>query len=294
MINLIIRQILLSPVQSARFQPWLERIHLFALARMNYGLGWTPQLSGEQPFVRSIVAPLFAQSSSKVAFDVGACAGQYTKLLAKHLPPGSHIFSFEPQISAYRQLDDLVTRDDLRCVTPFNFGFSNQARTARLYKHRDGTALASLYARKLDRFNILMDLHEEIKLETIDDFCLSRNIDLIDLLKLDVEGHEMEVLRGAQRMLSEGRIRIIQWEMGGCDIDSRAFLRDFYYLLHDDYIILRLLANGLHPIVTYKEEYEVFLTTNWCAISRKLLGSEPFRQALTRFAPLLRKLLRKR
>lgn len=294
MIKLITRKVFLPLLQSSGFQPWLERIHSLALAGMNYGLGDSPNLSGEEHFLQSIVSPLFRQSTTKVAFDVGAGEGEYTKLLVKHLPPESRILSFEPQSLAYRQLADMVLQDELDWVTPFCFGFSSQARTATLHKDQEGTVLASLYERKLDHFDISMDLREEVKLDTIDDFCLSRNIDLIDLLKLDVEGHEMEVLKGAHRMLSGGHIQIIQWEMGGCDIDSRVFFRDFYYRLHDDYIILRLLANGLHPVVSYKEEYEVFLTTNWCAISRKLLGSEPFRQALTRFAPLLSRLLRKR
>lgn len=291
MIKLITRKLILPLVRSARFQPCLARVHSVALLGMNYGQGDAPNLSGEERFVPSIVAPLFRQSNSRVAFDVGAGAGEYTKLLVKHLPPQSRILSFEPQSLAYRKLADLVIHDEMRTVTPFNFGFSNQSRTSALHKDKDGTVLASLYARNLVHCNISMTLREEVKLKTIDNFCLSQNIDLIDFLKLDVEGHEMEVLRGAQRMLSGRHIRIIQWEMGGCDIDSRVFFRDFYYLLHENYIILRLLANGLHPIASYKEEYEVFLTTNWCAISRELLGSEPFRLALTRFAPLLRRRL---
>jgi hypothetical protein len=66
-------------------------------------------------------------------------------------------------------------------------------------------------------------------------------------------------------MLSEGRISSIQWEFGGCNIDSRTFFRDFFYVLNDRYRIWRVVKDGMTPIPEYRESLEVFDTVNYFA-----------------------------
>ncbi len=66
-------------------------------------------------------------------------------------------------------------------------------------------------------------------------------------------------------MLGSGAVDFIQFEFGGCNIDSRTYFQDFYYLLNDRYKISRILKDGLYPISRYKEMYEAFTTTNYLA-----------------------------
>jgi len=82
---------------------------------------------------------------------------------------------------------------------------------------------------------------------------------------MDVEGNELKVLDGALNMLASKRIRFIQFEFGGCNIDSRTFFQDFYYLLNKDFQLYRIVQDGLFPINHYKECYELFMTTNFLA-----------------------------
>ena len=125
--------------------------------------------------------------------------------------------------------------------------------------------MASVYKRKLDHFNIYMNQSEEIEIQTLDAFCKDHKIERIHLLKLDVEGHEKKVLDGASRMLKSGAIDFIQFEFGSCNIDSKTYFQDFYYLLKDNYKIYRILKNGLYQLNQYKEIYEAFSTTNYLA-----------------------------
>jgi hypothetical protein len=91
-------------------------------------------------------------------------------------------------------------------------------------------------------------------------------------VKLDVEGHELHILRGATRMLAEGRIAAIQFEFGGANIDSRSFMRDFFDLLTPQYAIHRVLQHGLYPIVCYDVTLEVFKrATNYVAVLEDLM-----------------------
>ena len=97
----------------------------------------------------------------------------------------------------------------------------------------------------------------------IDNFCLNSCIEKIHFLKLDIEGNEYNALLGAEKMLKAKKIDFIQFEFGGCNIDSRTYFQDFWYLLKDDYNFYRILKNGLHPIKNYSESLEIFITINF-------------------------------
>ena len=52
-----------------------------------------------------------------------------------------------------------------------------------------------------------------VQTKTLDDFCLSENINNIDILKIDTEGNELNVLKGAERLLSKNKIMLIYVEI---------------------------------------------------------------------------------
>ena len=80
---------------------------------------------------------------------------------------------------------------------------------------------------------------------------------------------KLKALNGAAQMINSKQIDVIQFEFGGCNIDSRTYFKDFFYLLKDNYQIFRILKNGLFEMPTYKETYEIFITINYLAV-RKL------------------------
>ena len=53
----------------------------------------------------------------------------------------------------------------------------------------------------------------EVKTQTIDNFCLQNKIDYIHILKLDTEGNEFNILKGAENLLSENKIKLIYTEI---------------------------------------------------------------------------------
>lgn len=152
----------------------------------------------------------------------------------------------------------------------FNFGLGEKEESATLFFPKAGSGIASVYRRRLDHFGTRMDHAEEIKLTTLDSFCNENNIEYIDFLKLDVEGHELSVLRGGSDMIGSDSIARIQFEFGGCNIDSKTYFQDFYYLLSKSYHIYRILKYGLYKINGYRETEEIFTTTNFLAVLRKL------------------------
>jgi hypothetical protein len=96
-----------------------------------------------------------------------------------------------------------------------------------------------------------------------------KNVEKIHFLKLDIEGHELKALNGVKEMIGNRKIDFIQFEFGGCNIDSRTFFQDFFYLLKDNNTWYRILKNGLFEIPEYKETCEIFITAYYLAIIKE-------------------------
>jgi len=108
-----------------------------------------------------------------------------------------------------------------------------------------------------------------VEINTIDNYCSENAINHIHLLKIDIEGHELDALAGAKRMFATKSIDIVTFEFGGCNIDTRTFFRIFWYFFSEVNLkIFRITPSGyLYPIESYKEIYEQFRTTNFITIS---------------------------
>jgi FkbM family methyltransferase len=233
---------------------------------MNIGPANDPANSGEA-FVLQRIASELKQNSIPVVFDVGANVGEYAFEVLNILSPAAQLHCFEP---AKWTFDRLRTRFGSNPrVHLHNIGFSASAGEAALYSDTECSGIASMYDRDLSSVGRQYAGSESIRLDTIDAFCEAQRIERIHLLKLDVEGHELCALTGAARMLREKRIKWIQFEFGGCNIDSRTYLKDFFDLLNADYQLSRILRSGLAPIQTYREMPEIFVTTNYLAALRE-------------------------
>jgi len=147
----------------------------------------------------------------------------------------------------------------------FNLGFGKEKSTMKLYYDNVGSGLASLTKRDLELLGIDFDKSEDVAIDTVDNFCIEHNIKKIDLLKIDVEGHELDVLCGAETIFDN--IEVVMFEFGGCNIDTKTYFRDFYKFFNEqDMIIYRITPSGyLHELGDYKESFEQFRTTNFIA-----------------------------
>lgn len=243
-------------------QGFFGKLHTASLYGMNYGSGADYRFSGEG-WVASWIAQNTQNQPVITVFDVGANIGGYSRMICQTFPAQTQVFAFEPSARTFAALSQNIS--DAR-VKRQNIGLSDAKATLPLFTPDPLSGQASVYEREVSHLDQKFVSVETISLETLDQFCADQGIDRIDFLKMDVEGHEMSVLKGAAGMLEKEAIRFIQFEFGPCNVDSRTFFKDFFYLLSPRYHLYRVLNAGLHPITAYKDSLEVFRTANYLAV----------------------------
>jgi len=88
----------------------------------------------------------------------------------------------------------------------------------------------------------------------------------LQLLKVDAEGHELAILRGAQRAIRSGVVDIVQFEFNEMNVTSRVFFKDFYEVL-PGFSFHHMVVDGLAPMGTYRPRtHELFILQNVVAI----------------------------
>jgi FkbM family methyltransferase len=196
-----------------------------------------------------------------VIFDVGANIGLYTEALLK-LMPSAIVFAFEPSTSAQKAFENRFDSHTNVHLIPIALGNENKA--LNLYSDKNGSGLASFTKRRIQHFGIEMNYVESVLCRKLDDWTLERGT-YPDFIKIDVEGHELDVLNGALSVLS--KVSVVQFEFGGCNIDTRTFFQDFWYFFATHgFSMYRITSSGVVSILSYSEEDEYFLTTNYLAV----------------------------
>ena len=234
---------------------------------MGVGSGGGVKSSGE----RAMFGVLRQRSKPPYCiFDVGANKGQFLKLTLDNIGVKDFtVHCFEPGQGTFRELVAGAGVDQR--VRLNNFGLGKESGAAQLYYDEVGSGLASLTKRRLDHFEVEFDQAETVVIRTIDSYCQEHGVDRIDLLKIDIEGHELDALAGAQQMLEKKAIDIVSFEFGGCNIDTRTYFQDFWYFFHQaGFDLLRITPSGyLHPLGAYQEIDVQFRTTNFLAVARR-------------------------
>ncbi len=232
------------------------------------GSGGNVNDSGE----KSILFKIKSLRQDKYCFvDVGANKGDFTQIILTLFNNDNiQVHSFEPSKATFEFLKNNIKSDK---VILNNKGLGKEAGTFPFYTDRPGSGAASLTKRKLDYLGVDFGYSEDVSIDTLDNYCNENNIKDIDLLKLDVEGHEMDVLEGSKEMLSRNVIKMISFEFGGCNIDTRTFLKDFYYLFNKHgFLLHRITPSGYFFLLdNYSEKLEQFRTTNFIGIRKDMV-----------------------
>lgn len=238
----------------------------YIMLQQGFGAGGSLASSGEHGVLKLISRP------DPVVFDVGAHVGDYTGLILEAFPAGK-VVAFEPSAVHFEKLRDAYGRDDR--VQLFNFGLGESACQRSLYKDSEVSGLASFAQRRLDHYNIKMDIVEEVSVKVLDDVVSDLSISFIDLLKIDVEGFELGVLKGGEKSLRSGVVQLVQFEFGGTQLDTHTNFQDYFYFFNDLGMSIGIIRpdGSIHPLNRYRELYDFYGASNFVAAKRERIDA---------------------
>jgi FkbM family methyltransferase len=147
---------------------------------------------------------------SSVIFDVGANLGIFS-LAALAGSPRATVFAFEPTPEIATRLRENARINSLGSLEVIELGVSSASGEAALKR-------LGLGGKNNEGMNYISvdegtPSGEVVKTTTLDEFCETHSVDRIDMLKIDIEGHEHEALRGAHALLAAGRIGTVFMEL---------------------------------------------------------------------------------
>jgi len=151
-----------------------------------------------------------AAKGSKVVLDVGANAGIYS-LAALAVQPDATVHAFEPTPEIAARLRETAKLNGLDHLHVHQVAVLNKNGQATLKRFRGelGTNEGmNFIAEDIQEFGA-----ERVQVVSLDQFCRDHSITGVDLLKLDVQGHEYSVLAGARSLITGGRVGRIFMEL---------------------------------------------------------------------------------
>ncbi|HEX8367745.1 MAG TPA: FkbM family methyltransferase [Pyrinomonadaceae bacterium] len=190
-------------------------------------------------------------------FDVGANVGELT-LLFSRFTAGGVVHAFEPSRAAFERLEIVCRAANRQTVVLNNLALAGKKGFIRLHVYEDDyLSFNSQAARPLKDYGLNLEPVgiEEIRATTVDDYCDEKGIEEIDLLKIDTEGAELQVMKGARKMLKSGRIKCLTFEFGQTTFDMGNRPEEIEDYLQEMNYNVRNIVKG-NPVFPGRESVE--------------------------------------
>lgn len=200
--------------------------------------------AAERSLYKSVLQP------GHVVFDVGANIGHMTELFAKAVAPGGKVFAFEPAGASFVELTERFSNEPSSHIEFVRAAVTDREGRVRLHVYDDAhRSWSSMVSRPLERYGIHIapPAVQTVDAVSVDTYCRSHGIVHIDLMKIDVEGAELLVLRGAREMLKLRRIALVMFEFGQTTFDMGYAPKDLHRLLDEVGYSVRNVINGEPP-----------------------------------------------
>ena len=211
-------------------------------------------------------------SQDLVILDIGANIGEWTLSLfdacAAFGRPNVRVHAFEACRATCAMMEARLDAAHLQDrVAVVRKAVSDHLGAAMLNVFGAGVGINSLH-RQYEKETVRV---EEVELITIDEYCRQAAIEHVTLAKIDTEGHDLAVIRGASEMLRRHAIDLIQFEYNHRWIEPRSFLKDaFAFLQPLGYHLGKITPRGIECYSRWHPELETFREGNYLAFVEKL------------------------
>ena len=166
-------------------------------------VGWTCFLEGQwEPHLERRLRECLRPDA--IVVDVGANLGYLTAAMAQCVPDG-RVYAFEPHVSTHERLVTSIRLSGLTNVTTFRLALGASDGRGELFAHETATGNASLCRDPLSR----LCKPQPVELRSLDAMVASGDVEEPDLMKIDVEGYELNVLLGARETIARAHTSIV-------------------------------------------------------------------------------------
>lgn len=186
-----------------------------------------------EPEVKDIFLKYVKKGST--VLDIGANIGAHTLFLSKIVDDTGKVISFEPIKKIYEQLRKSIAINDFKNITLNNFALEDKEFETKINIVGENMGGSSIYKDKSIDFDFIAE--ENIRVKILDNLDLPK----INFIKMDVEGYEWNVIKGAKKLLERDRPNIIfeynpltyDKELEGDSIKILEYLKSLNYKLFD-------------------------------------------------------------
>ncbi len=156
------------------------------------------------PHEKQVVNTIIKNIKKEDTFlDIGANIGYYTNLLPMFC---KNVIGFEPIKRIYKQNLKSIQKNRYQNVKLYNLALGEKSGTSKIYENRKNIGGSSLIKNKLATEEQDNEFEEEVKIVDGDSFLKDTKIDFI---KMDVEGYELYVLKGINKIIKKYKPKII-------------------------------------------------------------------------------------
>lgn len=157
---------------------------------------------GEVKLLKSLLAP------QSVFIDVGANIGAFSLMAARRLPQGK-VHSFEPSPYHIKKLNSNLLLNRFNNIQIHPVALSSKLGPAKLYFPKSKGSLENTGMASQFEFDVMSYRIEDIECVRLDDYLESYNISKVNIIKIDVEGAELDVLIGARQTIYRNRPHVL-------------------------------------------------------------------------------------
>jgi len=191
-----------------------------------------------------------------VFFDIGSNIGIMSLFASQLVGKQGKIFAFEPDPDTFAILQDNLNLNENDRVQPQNLALGDSNGTASLFQNISVNRGASSLISSQENSNIVT-----VNTERPDDFILRNELGNIKLLKIDVEGWEFEVLKGAKQLLSKEDGPIVIFECSdNVSVPRGKIYQTYQYILSvNNYQVFKLKHGKevISKLIRVKSEKEL-------------------------------------
>lgn len=221
-------------------------------------------MNGEKFYLEKALGKLNPEENI-IIFDVGANTGAYSQMasnVARQNQQKFEIHLFEPQQTCINVLQEKFYQSEPFIIN--NYGLSDNKTTQKIYFNNKGSSQSSLYKRE----QVNLPNEDSIQLDTLENYLDTNLLPKIDMLKIDVEGNELKVIKGCGKYLNPTFIKNIQFEYGATFKDAGISLKEVFEILTKaGYKIGRLNPKSI-TILPYSSKLENLKYCNYIATSQ--------------------------